>query len=407
MAAGPTFSLRSPHSQGTLHDSAGAPKTRGAGGRFVKRDNGTWGPATGEADPTGIEPPAPVEDVSDSDTDPVAAALRAALDAKQAESRHVREVRADLERVRTELVKLQESYRDVHGGIHTLADLTGKADKGFAESIAAVEARMKAVEDTTVKTIRFQVGEAVGPEIKGARPELAAIVRRILAGRRNVWMTGPAGSGKTSLAAQVAEALGRRFGAQSFAPDITTGALVGGVDVSGTWKETAFVDFYENGGVYLLDEIDAADAAILVYLNAALENGTLYLPRHNDPARRIIKRHPETVIIGAANTWGTGADAQYVGRSQLDAAFLSRFALAKFGIGYDEKLEASLCPDRALLSELHAIRGRLQDNKIRRLCGTREIKAAGELFAAGFTQAEIIEALCTDWTEAEKAKAIR
>jgi hypothetical protein len=60
-----------------------------------------------------------------------------------------------------------------------------------------------------------------------------------------------------------------------------------------------------------------------------------------------------------------------------------------------------------LLSELHAIRGRLQDNKIRRLCGTREIKAAGELFAAGFTQAEIIEALCTDWTEAEKAKAIR
>jgi len=393
MASGPTFRLRTGHTQDGLGYADPGSRPR-ANGRFVKRedaapvsesDNEPTKDAPADDLPAEVVPsPAPVP------TDAagrLAAALMDLTSTGNAQSK-------DLANIRKQLADLDART----------AEQAGTLKSGLSSLAKTVSDLI----DATPKTLQFQVGTApAGPVIKGARPELAEIIRRIAAGRVNVWQSGPAGSGKTTLAEQIATALGRRFGAQSFGPDITSGALIGGVDVSGHWKEPAFVDFYENGGVYLLDEIDAADPAILLILNAALENGKLFIPRHHDPARRIIHRHADTVIICAANTWGTGADAQYVGRTQLDAAFLSRFALAKFFIGYDTNLEASLCPDRPLLSQLHAIRGKIIDHKIRRLCGTREIKAAGELFAAGFSQEEIIEALCTDWTEAEKAKAIR
>lgn len=295
---------------------------------------------------------------------------------------------------------LAASIRALASGVNPAALDAIRAD------LATIADRVGVLETAAPRRVEFKVGESVGKVIADARPELNEIVRRVAAGRRNIWLTGPAGSGKTTIAAHLADALGRRFGAQSFGPDITTGALIGGINVEGKWQETAFVDFYENGGVYLLDEVDAADPSILLVLNAALENGTLFLPRHHDPARRIIRRHADTVIVCAANTWGTGADAQYIGRAQLDAAFLSRFALAKFAIGYDKDLERKLCPDSPLLSQLWQVRDKLAHHKVRRLCGTREILAAGQLRAAGYKQSEIIDALTVDWTQEEKGKVL-
>lgn len=296
--------------------------------------------------------------------------------------------------------KLADAIRSIAAGV-TPAELN--AIRG---DLAHVAARVEALESAKPNRVQFKIGESLGKVIENARPEVSAIVRRIACGFGNIWLTGPAGSGKTTLARQVADALGRRFAHQSFAPDITTGALMGGINVEGKWQETAFVDFYENGGVYLLDEVDAADASILLAMNAALENGHLSIPRHHDTTRRVIKRHADTVIIAAGNTWGTGADAMYIGRAQLDAAFLRRFAGCKFMIDYDRALEESILSDRALLETLWRIRQKLQDTRVRRLMGTGEIVAAAKLRAGGFKQSEIIEALVIDWTTEEKAKVL-
>jgi hypothetical protein len=384
MANGPTFRLSTGHTQSGLgYSSPGRPRENG---RFVKQS----------------------PEVSESDT-----RTDAAVDDLPAEVPHpaptdaAGRLAAALLDLTTTGASQSKDLAEIRKTVADLATSTGNDLGKLRAGLGALSGTVADLINATPKTVQFQLGTGpAGPVVKGARPELGEIIRRIAAGRVNVWMSGPAGSGKTTLAEQIATALGRRFGAQSFGPDITTGALIGGVDVTGHWKEPSFVDFYENGGVYLLDEIDAADPAILLILNAALENGKLFIPRHHDPERRIIRRHADTVILCAANTWGTGADAQYVGRTQLDAAFLSRFALAKFFVGYDTTLEASLCPDQPLLSQLHTIRGRIIEHKIRRLCGTREIKAAGQLRAAGFAQSDIIAALMVDWTESEKAKCL-
>lgn len=274
-----------------------------------------------------------------------------------------------------------------------------------AHRIEQLEAKIEALRGTTPQTIQFAIGDApAGPAIPNARPELAAILRTIAAGMVNVWTTGPAGSGKTTLAHQVADALGRPFGFQSFAADSSAGSLIGGIDAHGTYHETAFIHAYETGGVYLLDEIDAAPAEILVAVNAALANGHLSLPRHHDHARRTIKRHPNTVIVAAANTYGTGATAQYVGRSQIDAATLDRFAGAVFTIGYDEQLERAVCPDDTTREIVQNMRKACEAAGLRRIVSTRAVIAAARMNAAGFDASEIIDRLTQGWTTEEKRK---
>src|SRR5208337_1523898 len=93
----------------------------------------------------------------------------------------------------------------------------------------------------------------------------------------------------------------------------------------GSWQfcPSRFVEIYEQGGVFLLDEMDAADANVMVAINAALANGVMA-----NPHGKVHVRHPKCIIIAAANTWGRGGDHLYVGRNQLDAATMDRFVLS-------------------------------------------------------------------------------
>jgi hypothetical protein len=51
----------------------------------------------------------------------------------------------------------------------------------------------------------------------------------------------------------------------------------------------------------------------------------------------MVKRHPHFVVIAACNTFGRGADRDYVGRAQQDAAATDRFATIV--MDYDEAAE--------------------------------------------------------------------
>lgn len=168
----------------------------------------------------------------------------------------------------------------------------------------------------------------------------AAASRQVDGFRPNILLSGPAGSGKTFAAKSVIKALGLTFeynGALSMAHEV-----LGYQDANGTYHETSFFRGYTQKSGYVFDEVDGSDNSPLLALNAALANGTASFPHG------MFTRHPDSLIIATANTWGLGATADYVGRSKLDAAFLSRFPIRIYW-DYDEKLEQQICgnPDWA------------------------------------------------------------
>lgn len=142
---------------------------------------------------------------------------------------------------------------------------------------------------------------------------------------------GGPGAGKTTAAYQIAEALKRQCGHISLNQQTAPSALLGYMDAHGKYVRTPFRDAYENGHVFLFDELDNANGNLLTSLNTALANGSMAFPDG------IIKRHADFVCIAAGNTAGRGANAMHNSRQVLDEASRERFAF--LGWGYDETLE--------------------------------------------------------------------
>lgn len=196
----------------------------------------------------------------------------------------------------------------------------------------------------------------------------------------HVWLAGPSGSGKTHGAEQAAKALGLTFrlqGAMTMAHELT-----GFVDAGGKYHETPFVTSFRNGGLILLDELDAGSNEALLALNAALANGLMCLP-----SGEIIRAHADFKCIGAANTFGAGATAEYVGRTRIDAAFLQRFG-ARISWDYDENLETAMSGDRAWSKRVQAARAKARTNGLKVLITPRASQAGARLIAAGYSHDE-------------------
>ena len=178
-----------------------------------------------------------------------------------------------------------------------------------------------------------------------------------------VMIIGPAGSGKNVAVAQVAATLGLKMYYTNNASNEFK--LTGFIDAGGTYRETEFYKAFKNGGVFFLDEIDNSDPSALIVINSALANGYMAFPHET------IDRHPDFRIVTAANTWGKGADLQYVGRNTLDGATLDRFENIFFD--YDKKLEQALYPSDEVLQFMWAFRNSVYETKIPHIVSTRGI----------------------------------
>lgn len=237
--------------------------------------------------------------------------------------------------------------------------------------------------------------------------ELLALVEE---GVENILMVGPAGSGKTQLAESIAQALGVPFGFLSLSGGVTETHILGRVlpQADGSWEyqRSLFVKIYEEGGVFLLDEIDAADPNVMVSINAALANGVMANPNGS-----IHKRHRKCLIIAAANTWGRGGDRQYVGRNALDAATLDRFTLATVNVDYDRALEERIATSfldeeqaRVVLDWVWHIRDSVREKRLRRVASTRLVERASRALARGRDIAQVRTRFFMGWSADELAK---
>jgi hypothetical protein len=164
---------------------------------------------------------------------------------------------------------------------------------------------------------------------------------KLIAAGINTAMVGDAGSGKTVAGRNAAKALGLDFYHQPLGPQTSKSDLVGYMSGSGKYVPSLVRMGCESGGLIELDEMDAANPAILTIVNALVDAKPGEAIGFPDG---MVKKHPDSVFVAAMNTFGRGADMLYVGRAQLDAATLNRWVYLEWNT--DWSLAHSICGER-------------------------------------------------------------
>lgn len=218
--------------------------------------------------------------------------------------------------------------------------------------------------------------------------------------RPNVWLTGPAESGKTTAVENVAKALDLPFASDgSLDADYK---VLGFKNAQGEFVSTEFLRVFEFGGIYCADEIDNWLPSALLSLNSALANGWI------STSRGMIKRHENFVAIACANTWGLGATNDYVGCTKLDAASLDRFQ-PKIDWPIDESLEQSIASGLGGLDWckiVQEVRRNARAQGLQIVISPRATYAGIALLSAGFEQREVIDMTFAAGLKPEQRKAL-
>lgn len=198
-------------------------------------------------------------------------------------------------------------------------------------------------------------------------------VVKVLSLRLHPLLVGPAGSGKNVILEQAAKALKLNF---YYVNDVTEEhKVMGFVDANGKFQQTQFFKAFTKGGLIMIDEMDNSHPSALLAINAAL--GTGYHQYLTFPDGILYESNPDFYLAAAANTYGTGSDQIYCGRSSLDGASLNRF-LPIF-IDYDKNLEQNLVKNTNILNLFWQIRKSINKNKIRQVISTRNIVNADRM----------------------------
>jgi AAA domain (dynein-related subfamily) len=158
--------------------------------------------------------------------------------------------------------------------------------------------------------------------------------------RQPVMLIGPAGSGKSHIAKQLAEFLALPYGETPMTPGATRGDLLGRYTANPErpFVASEFNSLYGGGGVFNFEEIDASDPSMLIVLNNALAQETLY----NSASGESVDKHADFIAVATANTFGTGANREYSARERLDAATIDRWRMGRIYIPIDENVEDSI-----------------------------------------------------------------
>lgn len=317
----------------------------------------------------------------------------------------------DFDKIDQEVLKLiderQNALRDeLKEENRLLAERVADSVATAAEKIQerAAEVARSVVESLAPRQIEVKRPDGTIHKVEGCVHPAFDKVLQLAAMRKNIFLPGPAGCGKSHMASQVAEALGLEFASISCSAGMSEGQITGRLLPTGEggkfeYSASDFVRLYENGGVFLLDEIDAADPNVLIVINSAIANGRLPLP--NRVENPVAYRHPDFVLIAAANTFGRGSDRLYCGRNELDEATLDRFRIGTVPMDYDAKLEEQLCPHDELRARLQGYRRKCEAARLERIVSSRFLKDAYDMLQAGWTLEDIDEQLFSGWSEDE------
>lgn len=161
-------------------------------------------------------------------------------------------------------------------------------------------------------------------------------VRRLIEAGVHVWLHGPAGTSKSSIAKAVAELRGVDYHEVNLAAAMAS--AIKGKDRLKEFVSSEFTQAYTKPSVLALEEFDSAMPSTATAVNNAIANGHF----HNDADGLIHERHPDFRLVATANSLGNGATKQFSSRMNLDGATKDRFRMGRVYIGLDKELERSI-----------------------------------------------------------------
>jgi hypothetical protein len=242
-----------------------------------------------------------------------------------------------------------------------------------------------------------------------------------------IYIGGPAGSFKTTAVEQAAADLGMTL--FLCVPQATKHDVVGYVGVDRNYVETQVSAWvrHEGDAILCVDEVDGNMPQAQLAFNLIAANGKAIF---GDKVIIVNGDGKYTkVLVCTANTWGAGADAEYVGRAKLDGAFRNRFPVS-IPWDYDTRLETRICKGMAIaiikqnedltdaealertercvrmVKDVQAARKYFADRGIKVIVSPRNSMAAVNMVARGFDPLKTWEFTVTATLSDDQANAI-
>lgn len=238
-------------------------------------------------------------------------------------------------------------------GSDSLADaiaqaLRGKVGVNEAEVTRIAEATYKRLNLPQAITVEIKEGDRVVP-MTGKQHKVTPQVVRAIKRRDNVWVAGPAGTGKTYMLSQIAEALGLKFFRISCGPQTPASIVFGHTTANGGYAPgIAYQALTSEGALLLFDEFDRMNPAVAVMVNGLLDGNAVTFPNGET-----LRPGPNHVYAVAANTFGKPT-AEFGTAQRQDPATMSRFV--KIEVPVDEDLERSVFGNNEWVAYVQQVR---------------------------------------------------
>lgn len=237
-----------------------------------------------------------------------------------------------------------------------------------------------------LETLNLQLEESSAFAVTKPKDQLFNLIKN---GIHNIWMVGPAGCGKTTITKEIANKLKKDYHVVSCGIGTSSAEFVGYKYPSR--EKTKFADFYQSNSIIVLDEFTALDPSVAQIVNAALANNFM------ETTTGTVERHPDCIIVATSNTFGHGADRQYVSNNQLDASTIDRFTGGILKVDYDPDYESQF--DKEVVEYVQDLRTIIKKSGLRRIASTRSI-ITGEKLKKG-NIGDWRDVLIINWSDSE------
>lgn len=187
-----------------------------------------------------------------------------------------------------------------------------------------IRERVGSLVDSVPTRLEVKIRDSIHETSESVRHEKFETVLNIVAAGFPVWLMGEAGTGKSVLCEQIAEALGAEYRYSGAILDEFAG-LKGFIDANGVKHGTEFTNALEIAAsgkdvVFCMDECDGSTPEVLLVLNNLLSGGAV------ECMGICYKMNDHLHIIACGNTNGRGGNNAYT-RSIIDSATLDRFMM--------------------------------------------------------------------------------